>query len=867
MIGTRLGHYDISSRLGAGGMGEVFLATDSTLGRTVAIKMLPEPFARDPERIARLEREARILASLNHPNIAAIHGFERSDHGSFVVMELVEGETLAERILRGPLPLDEALPIARQICEALESAHEKGIVHRDLKPANIKILSDNRVKVLDFGLAKAIDSPISSPDVANSPTLTIAATGAGLILGTAAYMSPEQARGRQVDRRADIFAFGCVLFEMLSGKPAFRGEDAAEILAHVLSHEPAWGALPADLPPRVRELLRLCLQKDVRKRRRDAGDLVIDIEQIGLEPPPTAAHAAAPRFVWWGWIAAAVCAAAVIGVSAFALRTEPVPQEMRVSVMTPTKGFSEFALSPDGMSVVICGIGVQTLWLQRLDRTDAQTIPVNTDARFPFWSPDGRSFGYWSANKLWRISSGGGPPVPLAETPSAFSGSTVNQDGTMVFATSLASPLFRASRPGEPPVAITRLESTRAFGHMQPRFLPDGRHFLFFATGSPDVQGVYLGSLDSTDTKRLTASDAHGEYLEPGYVAYVGQGALMVRRLDVDRGELVGDAQVLAESVAYTSATGRGAFSVSANGRIVYRSRAADRRQLVWYDRTTNRSTPIGDPESNGQEVAELSPDGRRVALDRTVQGNRDIWLLDLSRGSVPRFTFDPAQDGMPVWSPDSKQIVYESKRKGPYDLYVKGVDGAAVERALLESPYDKWPMDWSRDGAYILYYETNPKTSGDLKALAMTKRDQKTDSIPVATTPFDENFGQFSPDGRWVAYQTSESGRPEIVLQSFPNPSTRRQVSSDGGSAPRWSHDGKELYFVSSESRLMAVKLDISPGSIEPAAPVALLQTRLAGVPKHQYSVAADGRFLINEVVDDSASSLLTLILNWRPK
>ncbi|HZM61899.1 MAG TPA: protein kinase [Vicinamibacterales bacterium] len=868
MIGTRLGHYDISGRLGAGGMGEVFLATDSTLGRTVAIKVLPEAFARDPERIARLEREARILASLNHPNIAAIHGFERSDRGSFVVMELVEGETLAERILRGPVPLAEALPIARQICEALESAHEKGVVHRDLKPANIKILSDNRVKVLDFGLAKAVDSQVSSPDVANSPTLTIAATGAGLILGTAAYMSPEQARGRQVDRRADIFAFGCVLFEMLSGKPAFQGEDAAEILAHVLSHEPAWNTLPVDLPPRVRELLRLCLQKDARKRRRDAGDLVIDIDQIGLEPPAPVAPAAAPRSAWWGWIAAAVCAAIAIGVSWFAwLRTEPVPQEMRLSVMTPTKGIAEFALSSDGMSVVISGTGVHTLWLQRLDRTDAQTIPLDTEARFPFWSPDGRSFNYWSGNKLWRISSTGGPPVMLAETPSAFSGSTVNQQGTMLFSTSLASPLFRASGPREPPVAITRLESTRAYGHMQPRFLPDGRHFLFFATGSPDVQGVYLGSLDGTDPKRLTAADAHGEYLEPGYVAYVGQGALVARKLDLDRGELVGDDQVLAESVAYTSATGRGAFSVSANGRIVYRASAGDRRQLIWYDRTTNRSTPIGDPESHGQEAAELSPDGRRVALDRTVQGNRDIWLLDLSRASVPRFTFDSAQDGMPVWSPDSKQIVYESKRKGPYDLYVKAVDGAAVERPLLESAYDKWPMDWSRDGAYILYYETDPKTSGDLKALPMTRRDEKTESIPVATTPFDENFGQFSPDGKWVAYQTTESGRSEIVVQSFPDPSTRRQVSSDGGSAPRWRRDGKELYFVSSDSRLMAVTLEISPGSVEPAAPVALLQTRLAGVPKHQYSVATDGRFLINEVVDDSASSLLTLILNWRPK
>jgi Tol biopolymer transport system component len=851
--GTKIGSFEITGSIGAGGMGEVYRATDMNLGRQVAIKVLPDMLAQDTDRLARFDREAKALASLNHPNIAAIYGLEKSDGQTALVMELVEGPTLADRIVEGPIQVDEALTIARQIAEALEAAHEQGIVHRDLKPANIKVRPDGTVKVLDFGLAKAIESSSASEQsirgadlvglITQSPTIaTPAMTRVGIILGTAAYMSPEQARGKPVDRRADIWAFGCVLFEMLTGTQAFHGEDVSEIVAHILTREPDWAALPGTLSPRALDLLRLCLQRDVKKRRRDAGDLVLDVDRIVSEPLAPLASAAAPRSARLGWIAAAVFAAIAIGAS-------------------------EFAISPDGTRVVVSGVRGGTVWVRRLDRTDAQAITVNSGTRLPFWSADSRFVCYWSAGMLWKIDPAGGPPSVIAGTTSAFSGATVNADGTIVFAQSLTSPLYRMSGVGGQPVQITHLDATHGYGHMQPRFLPDGRHFLFFATGPADAQGVYLASLDSNEATRLTPADAHGEYLEPGYVAYVSRGALMARKLDLDRGELTGDAQVIADGVAYTAATGFGAFSVSPKGQIAYRSSAADRRRLTWYDRTTGRSTPAADPDSNGLEAAELSPDGRYVALDRIGQGNRDIWLLDLTSGSVPRFTFDPAQDGMPVWSPDSKRIAYESKRKGPYDLFVKAVDGGDVERPLLESPYDKWPMDWSRDGAYLLYYETKPKTSGDLQALAMTSPDGGKKIIPVATASFDEIFGQFSPDGRWVAYQTDESGRPEVVLQTFPDSTTRRQVSRDGGMQPRWSRDGRELYFVSLDSKLMATKLVIAGGSVEPAAAATLFTVRVSGVPKHQYSVAADGRFLVNEVVDDSASSLLTLVLNWKPK
>jgi len=868
---TRLGPYEIIAPLGAGGMGEVYRARDTRLDRQVAIKVLPDTLARDGDRLARFDREAKTLASLNHPNIAALYGLEKSDGQTALVMELVEGPTLADRIAAGPIPVGEALPIARQIAEALEAAHEQGIIHRDLKPANIKVRDDGTVKVLDFGLAKAMDPAAgSSPNVSMSPTITSPAmTRAGMILGTAAYMSPEQARGRQIDRRADIWAFGAVLFEMLTGKRAFAGDDVAETLANVINKEPSWQELPATLPPRTQELLRLCLERDVRKRRRDAGDLVLDLEHLMQREQPTAPKSRPPsRSGRWGWTAAAVSAATTVAVIGLSMRPQPVAREMRLSLISPAKGGTDFGISPDGSSLAVSGLGAQGVWVQRFDRPDAQAITaISSEARSPFWSADGRFLCYFGAGKLWRVDPAGGPPSPLIETLGDLSGATMNSDGTIVFATSITSPLYRVLNAGGQQVPITRLEAERTYGHLQPHFLPDGRHFLFFAIGRPDAQGVYLGSLDSSLVKRLAPADAHGEYLDPGYVVYVRGGALVAHKLDLARGELTGEPQVVAESVAYNPATGRGVFSVSANRQIVYRSPLADRRQLVWYDRTTGRSAAATEADGNGQQVAELSPDGRRVAVDRTVQGNRDIWLLDLARGSVPRFTFDPAQDGMPAWSPDSKQIVYESKRKGPYDLYVKAVEGAALERPLLESPHDKWPMDWSRDGAYILYYESNPTSGGDLRALKVAGAGGGTDTIPVATTPFDENFGQFSPDGHWVAYQTNESGRREVVVQSFPDPGTRRQVSVDGGTQPRWSPDGKELYFVGPDSRLMAVKLAIAAGSVEPAAATALFQLRLSGVPKHQYSVAADGRFLVNEVVEDLASSLLTVVVNWRPK
>jgi eukaryotic-like serine/threonine-protein kinase len=868
MIGTRLAHYDITSHLGSGGMGDVYQATDTKLGRMVAIKVLPEAFARDADRVARFEREARMLATLNHPNIAAIYGFEQWDQGHFVVMELVGGTTLAERIKQGPIPLEEALPIAKQICEALEAAHEKGVIHRDLKPANIKILPDNKVKVLDFGLAKLAqaEAPASS-GLSNSPTLSMAATNAGVILGTAAYMSPEQAKGRAVDRRSDIFAFGCVLYEMLTGHPAFDGDDVTEILARVVTREPDWDRLPASVPKRLRELLRLCLQKDLRKRRRDAGDVILDIDQIAAEPSEVSSAPVAQSHLRarLAWIAATVFALVAIVAVALQFRSVPAQPEMRLEITARAMRYpAQFAISPDGLSIVYSAStnGPQQLWLRRLDRVEAQPLMGTEGGGSPFWSPDSRAIGFFASNRLFRLDFDGGPPRPLTDAVLSTGGAW-NQNGVIVFSRSLVSPLFRIPSSGGEAVPVTKLDAS-LYSNRTPRFLPDGKHFLFHVVGRPEVQGVYLGSLDGSAPKLLTPADAHGEYLEPGYVVYISQGVLLARRLNVERGELTGPTETIANSVPYSAAVGLGAFSVSATGRVAYQVGAAARRQLVWYDRK-GTAKPAADADVNELQSAELSPDGSRIALDRTVQGNRDIFLFDLLRGNMTRFTFEPVQDGLPVWSPDSTQIVFESKRKGPYDLYLKMASGAMGEKPLLESDNDKWPMDWSKDGSYLMYYENDPKTGGNLIALPMNAGDKK--SVVIANSPFEERNGQFSPDGRWVAYETNESRRTEIVVQSFPVPSNKWQVSTNGGIQPRWRRDSTELYFIGPDSKMMAVPIKISGSTLDPAMPVALFQARVPAVPKPQYSISADGRFLINEQVEDPSVNSITLILNWHAK
>jgi eukaryotic-like serine/threonine-protein kinase len=885
-IGQQIGSYEITSLLGKGGMGEVYRARDSKLKRDVAIKGLPDEFSSDTERVRRFQREAEILASLNHPHIAGIYDFKESQGSRFLVLELVEGKTLAERIARGPIPVDEALDIARRISEALEAAHEKGIIHRDLKPANIKITPNGIVKVLDFGLAKIHEAEASMPNPSQSPTLSMPGTKAGVILGTASYMSPEQAKGGGVDRRTDIFAFGCVLYEMLTGTRAFDGENATDILARVLQREPDWKLLPANVPRRIHELLRLCLQKDIRKRRSDAADVRIDIESALAEPSefPASTNPSSGRGRL-AWLMAAIFLVATLTMALLYFRETPPPPEalpeMRVEINTPTVGLDafSFALSPDGRQIVFVasGNGQPRLWVRPLDKVTAQPLVGTEGAAFPFWSPDSRSVGFFAAGKLQRIDIAGGLPQTLANAPFNRGGAW-SPDGTILFAPIGGGPLLRISASGGEPVVKTKLEAMQQ-GHQFPEFLPDGRQFLFHARGTPETAGVYAGSLDSGETKRLTRSDTTGRYLSSGWLLWIRADALVGQRLDLEGGQLTGDRVTVADPVMFHGVLGSGAFSVSAAGLIAYRPglHAGSRTQLRWFDRSGKEQGAFNVLDSGS--LGTVSPDGQRVAVERLLNGNTDIWLLDGNR--ISRFTFDPANDRHPVWSPDGGRVVFDSNRKGLRDLYVKSASGAGGEQPLLESPESENPNDWSADGRFLLYHNIDPQTGNDLWVLPM-EGDRK--PWPFLKTKFNERNGQFSSDGRWIAYQSNESGRNEIYVRPFVQPAASStndqpktsggggqwQVSTGGGIYPRWKPDGTELYYIAPDGQMMVAPITAMETAVVPSRAIPLFKTRISFGGEDtgqswQYDLTRDGRFLVNTVLDDAVAPI-TLLQNWNP-
>jgi eukaryotic-like serine/threonine-protein kinase len=878
MIGTKLAHYEITSHLGSGGMGDVYQATDTKLGRRVAIKFLPDAFRHDAARVERFQREARVLALLNHPHIAGIYGLEESGEQKFLVMELVGGETLAERIKRGPVPVDASLQIATQICEALEAAHEKGIVHRDLKPANIKVTSDGKVKVLDFGLAKAYEAEPSKTNLSQSPTLSMAATSAGVILGTAAYMSPEQARGEHTDARSDVFSLGCVLYEMLSGQQAFQGKTVSDILAGVLRVEPDFTSLPPDLNPRLLELLRRCLDKNPKRRWQAVGDLKIELETVAADPhrkPEVAAHAAPgrrrlERVLWISSLAAVsmIAAAAFIWTS----RGTPPAGEMRVEISTPATDSSEtLAISPDGQKIVFAAgpPGRSLLWLRSLDSLSARPLAGTDNANGLFWSPDSRTVAFFAQGKLKRIDIEGGSARVLADAGNARGG-TWNRDGVILFAPNPAGPLFRVSATGGQPSAVTRIDAAQQISHRFPKFLPDGSHFLYYVQGSRESNGVYVGALDGSSTPRLFDADAAAVYASSGHLLFVLQGTLFAQRFDPDKLALMGDPIPVADQIAENSANQEAALSASAAGPVVYRTGSESPRQLVWMDRSGREIEKLGAPDPTSPRNPSLSLDGRRVALDRTVNGNTDVWILELERSVLSRFTFDEAVDSAPVWSPDSNQIIFASRRKGVRDLYQKPVRGAGSEELLLATPETKDPVDWSPDGRFFLYGTVDPRTGNDIWALPIGGADRK--PFPVVQTNFNEHSGQFSPDGKWIAYQSSESGRYEIYIQLFPGPGGKTQISTSGGRSPRWRRDSKELFYIGADDKLMAVPITFASNgqTLEPGAPVPLFVTHTVrpGYDNWDYVAAPDGqRFLMNTPTEETVTSPVVLLMNWKPK
>jgi serine/threonine protein kinase len=876
--GTRLRGYEILSLLGAGGMGEVYRAKDTKLGRDVALKILPASFTNDPDRVARFRREAQVLASLNHPHIGAIYGLDEAVGTQFLVLELVDGESLDKRIARGRIPVEETLEIAKKIAEALEAAHEKGIIHRDLKPANIALTKDGTVKVLDFGLAKATEPASgSSLDVTNSPTITTPAmmTGVGVILGTAAYMAPEQAKGRPADKRSDIWAFGCVVYEMLATRRAFPGGEVADVLAFILAREPDFRALPATTPPSIRRLLRRCLQKDRNDRLRDIGDARIEIrdaltrsdtEGTGVTTVP-ADHRS------WQWIALGSVLALVLLIGAVAIvrsfRAAPPTAEIHLEINTPSTSVpASLAISPNGRAVAFVGTveGQSRLWLRMFDSAKPRPLAGTDGADFPFWSPDSRSVGFFADNKLKQVDIEGGSVRMLAKVYRGTGGAW-SRDG-VILVSSLGAPISRLSDMG----GLVEVPGLfRQGSDFSPQFLPDGRRFLYRVRGTPEADGIYVGQLDGKlEARRLLESVTRAVYTPSGYVLFVRQKTLLAQRFDPDGLHLTGNPFRVTEDSTDCGCLG---LSVSDTGSVVYRATASNIQQhFAWFDRSGNEISKASD---SAMSSPSLSPDGQRVVGYRgnPVDGNLDVWMLDVTRGVFSRLTDNVADDVNPVWSPDGDQIAFSSNRKGTHDLYRKSASPGGSEELLLATALHKNTTDWSSDGRFVLFETRDPKSGMDIWALPLDKSGKPGKPFPVVQTTFDEQRGQFSPDGKWIAYQSDESGRHEIYLRAFPGPGNEWPVSTNGGTQVRWRQDGKEVFYVSLDGRLMAVPMRLASNTTAPdvGAPVALFAPPLGGAVqqadfRHQYMVSSDGQRFLVATAMEGVDSPITIIVNWKP-
>ncbi len=884
--GTRLGPYEIVAPIGAGGMGEVYRARDTRLGRDVALKVSAAQFTE------RFEREARTIATLNHPNICTLY-----DVGpNYLVMELIDGATLAERIKDGPVPLSDALAIAQQIAAALDAAHEKGIVHRDLKPANIKVTREGVVKVLDFGLALVAPASAGESNPINSPTLTMHATQAGVILGTAAYMSPEQARGKLVDKRADIWAFGVVLHEMLTGTRLFQGEDLTETLASVVKDKPDLSGVPA----RVRRLLQRCLEKDPKKRLRDIGDAWELLEEVGQgHALPAESQGMALRHWLWPSVAGvATLALAALAFIHFREKAPAAPEPVRFQIPAPEKGsfMSGLSVSPDGRRIAFPVRGPDgriSLWVHSLGSLESRLLAGTEGAAAPMvWSPDSRFIAFAAPGKLKKVDASGGPPQTVCDLSGQWRGGGWSRDGLIVFGVA-GKGLMRVSDAGGAASPLTTIDSSRQErGHEAPSFLPDGRHFVYLRYSTPENSGIYLGSLDAKpeqqNSKRMVATASNVAYApspnsplgDPGvgHLLFVREGSLMAQAFDVRRLELAGEAIPIAEDLPDL---GIPFFSASATGVLAYRTGAGSAQpalQLTWFDRAGKILGTVGEP---GQyNTMALSPDGTRVAFSRNdpqsagkggagaAGGNTDIWLHEFSRGASTRLTFDPGLDWFAVWSPDGTRIIFSSSRDGPNNLYQKVSSGAGNEEALLKSNETKYADDWSPDGRFLVY---GLGREAGLWLLPLTGDDRK--PRPYLETESGSQ-ARFSPDGRYVAYTSNQSGKNEVYVRPFPTASGGKwMVSKGGGNQPHWRRDGKELFYISADSKMMAVEMAGASGSFQSGIPKALFAAPVWGggtaTNTTRYDVTADGKkFLINSVPAETtpgASSPITVVLNWQ--
>jgi eukaryotic-like serine/threonine-protein kinase len=854
--GERLGSYEIVAQLGAGGMGEVYRARDSKLKREVAIKVLPADVANDRERLARFQREAEVLASLNHPHIAHVYGIE----DNALVMELVEGDDLSQRIARGAIPIDEALPIAKQIAEALEAAHDAGIIHRDLKPANIKVRPDGTVKVLDFGLAKALDQGLGIGDqgsghLANSPTITSPAmTMRGVILGTAAYMAPEQAKGKVVDKRADIWAFGCVLYEMLTAARTFEGEDATDTIAALITKEPDWTKLPSSTTAGMRRVLQRCLVKDRKHRLRDIGDALHDLTDTTT--PIAVAAASAPRPSRLGYLiaGAAVAVAALLAYPALLHWQESAPalKPMRLTIEAPPPVVRMLspAISPDGGSIVFGAVapnGVPELWIRRMDDVASTRITgVTATSGTPFWSPDGQSVAFPARGDLVvrDLSSNSSRVIARLDTTlagvSRFMGSW-SAEGGIIYG--IGNNLYRIVEGQEPKLLVFEGIPKSAENRF-PVFLPDGRHFLFLSGQGGGVSHIYSATVDGGTAKQLFPAMSQAVYTEPapgqGHVLFVRDNNLMAQRFSLGSMATEGEAYIIASDVPLYSAElvgmGRAQFSASPNGVVVYVSQPNPvMPTLSWFDRAGNEVGTVGEPAMYfGPRIA---PDGRHVAVIRLDPQTRfgDVYVID-PQGASQRLTFDPANELQPVWTPDGIYVIYSSHRNGKSQLYRKHADGSGNEDLLYESDYSLSPDDVSADGMFVVFRESHPATSNDLWVLPL---DGSGKARPIVKTDADEPRARFSPDGKLVTYMAD--GIPYAI--SFPDLASKWQVSA-GGNVPQWRRDGKEIYYQTQQGLVARPVLQTAPLQLGP--PVGLFRP-VASPRGSFFHASADGeRFLL---------------------
>jgi Tol biopolymer transport system component len=872
--GDRIGPYEVRASLGAGGMGEVYRAHDTTLGREVALKVLTDRFAGDAGRLTRLDREARILASLNHPNIATIHGMVPSDAGPALVLELVEGPTLEDRLAPGALPLDETLHYARQIAEALEAAHEQGIVHRDLKPGNIKIRPDGTVKVLDFGIAKILDAD----QRAGPGATTVTSTGEGVLIGTTHYMSPEQARGTEVTRRSDVWAFGTILFEMLAGKRAFSGSTKSDVLAAILQSSPDWSALPASTPPGIVRLVRRCLERDPKARLHDIGDARLEIEDEeralrGEAPIHTGRSARSGRWGRPSWMFgfAAIVAVAVLGALAyrFSLRGSEEPrQEVRLQMPPPsgTRFVGVPAVSRDGRHLVFAaaseGTDTARLWLRPLSASGATELEGTEGASYPFWSPDGRSVAFFAGGLLKRMNVASGGPIVICEAAVGRGGLWL-EDGSIVLAPSQFSPLMRVNAAGGQPAPLTSLADDET-GHRFPQSLP-GRRVLYFATNrTPDKSGTRLISLDAPEhTINFFPGITAAGYVA-GFMVFALQpygSTLVAQQLSLPDGQLLGE-PIEVGRARISETFGRNVVSTAPGGVIAFLGPAGATGHLTWMSRDGRVLETVGNAEA--QLGVELSPDGQRLA---TVRG-ADIWMLDPARPVPTRAT--RGRNLHPIWSPDGTRIasVYQGRGIGTFDLEVTSVSTGSFT-TVLQATYNVKPLGWTPDGKTLIFNRTVDKTLA--RPIWTVEIDEPRRANPYLADAAQNLEGRLSPDGKWMAYSTDQSGRFEIEVRGFPAAGARYPVSLEGGGYPRWRADGRELYYVSANSRLIAVT--VAPGDPPRfGKPEPLFEVKLVAHPdranfaEYEYDVSADGsRFLVNRMVSPPETSM-SVIVDWNP-